>query len=98
MRRAAVKRLTSQAQRIGRKCVSRKPFWGRENRPRRQEIDKKEMAEKKKKNKAETKRGIEKREFLTQNFQKVGMLFILTGPWYPRGKGEGGGMNEVRAC
>jgi len=36
--------------------------------------------DRKERNKAETKRGIEKKEILAQNFQKVGMLFILTGP------------------
>jgi len=35
--------------------------------------------------KAETKGGVEKREFLAQNFQKVGMLFILTSR-HPHGE------------
>jgi len=85
---AIVKRLACQAQhsqhRYGREQLSFKKKM-QDNRPRRQKRDKKEMANRKK-NKADTKRGIEKRELLVQNLQKVGMLFILTGPCFPLGE------------
>jgi len=57
---------------------------GQENGPRGQKMDKKEVTGR---NEAERRRRIEKREFLAQNFQMVGVLFILTGPQHPhRGK------------
>jgi len=89
MRCATVKRLTSQAQHIrlrhgrenllslsGRKAGE----WTKKAENRQEGVDKK------KRNKADTKWGIETREFLAQNFQKVGMLFILTGSRHSHGE------------
>ena len=41
---------------------------------------KQERYDRKERNKTETKRGIEKRKLLAQNFQKMGILFILKEP------------------